>query len=182
MHELLLVFFENTQTYLINLGFSIYTSWCISPIHQLCKRPSMIAQGPDLIYLRQTRGKWRIWILVIFGEFLRANTASKQPRRSNLTQDLKSVTLFTYISMCILLIWQGPFWWPLRPLQPQNSNLTSDLEFVAQIAYATMLFGLFRPSLEVSQKIKKETDYTCVALRAAGKNWKMQCWNEGLAY
>ena len=52
--------------------------------------------------------------------------------------------------------------------QPRRAKLTSDLEFVAQIAYATMFFGLLRPSLEVSKKIKKETDnhYTCVALRA----------------
>ena len=33
-----------------------------------------------------------------------ATTASKQPRRSNLTSDLKSVTPITYLSMCILLI------------------------------------------------------------------------------
>ena len=38
-----------------------------------------------------------------------ATTASKQPRRSNLTSDLKSVTPITYLSMCILLIWYGPF-------------------------------------------------------------------------
>ena len=36
-----------------------------------------------------------------------ATTASKQPRRSDLTSDLKSVTSITYISMCILLIWYG---------------------------------------------------------------------------
>ena len=38
-----------------------------------------------------------------------ATKASKRPRRSDLTSDLKSVTLITYISMCILLIWYGPF-------------------------------------------------------------------------
>ena len=38
-----------------------------------------------------------------------ATTASKQPRRSDLTSDLKSVTSITYISMCILLKWYGPF-------------------------------------------------------------------------
>ena len=36
------------------------------------------------------------------------------------------------------------------------------------------MFGLLRPSLEVWQKIRKEDEtnnnYTCVALRAAGKN------------
>ena len=40
------------------------------------------------------------------------------------------------------------------------------------------LFGLFRPFLDKSQKIKKdETDnyYTCVALRAAGKNTGLRC-------
>ena len=33
-----------------------------------------------------------------------ATTASKQPRRSNLASDLKSVTPITYSSMCILII------------------------------------------------------------------------------
>ena len=39
----------------------------------------------------------------------KVTTASKQPRRSNLTSDLKSVTQNTYITMCILLVWYGPF-------------------------------------------------------------------------
>ena len=50
-----------------------------------------------------------------------AITASKWPGRSNLTSDLKSVTPITYLSMCILLIWYGPLWQPLRPPQPPNS-------------------------------------------------------------
>ena len=64
------------------------------------------------------------WFMMIFAEFFRiseANMASKQPRRSDLTSDLKSVTSITYIYMCILLIWQGAFWWPRRPLRPPNS-------------------------------------------------------------
>ena len=47
-----------------------------------------------------------VWILLADSE---ASTASKQPPRSDLTSDLKSVTSITYISMCILLIWYGPF-------------------------------------------------------------------------
>ena len=43
-----------------------------------------------------------------------ATKAGKQPQRSNLTSDLKSVTSITYISMCILLLWCGPFWQPPR--------------------------------------------------------------------
>ena len=50
-----------------------------------------------------------------------ATTASKHPLRSNLTSDFKSMTPITYLSMCILLIWCGPFWQPLRSLRPQNS-------------------------------------------------------------
>ena len=36
-------------------------------------------------------------------------TASKQPLRLDLTSDLKSVTLITYIYMCILPLWLEPF-------------------------------------------------------------------------
>ena len=44
--------------------------------------------------------------------------------------NLKSVTPIIYISMCILLIWYGPFWQLLRPLQPPNSfGVKSDLGF-----------------------------------------------------
>ena len=48
-------------------------------------------------------------------------TTSKHHWRSTLTSDLKSVTPITYLSMCILLKGNGPFWQPLRPLQPSNS-------------------------------------------------------------
>ena len=74
-------------------------------------------QGTDLIDLRQTFRE------MARGDFLdsEATAASKQPRRSNLTTDLKSVTSITYISMYILLIWYGPFWQPQRPLWPPNS-------------------------------------------------------------
>ena len=68
-----------------------------------------------------------VWALMAASE---ATTASKQPRRSNLTSDLKSVTPITYLSMCILLIWCGPFWQPPRPPQPPNSlEVKSDLRF-----------------------------------------------------
>ena len=46
------------------------------------------------------------WALLAASE---AITASKQPQRSNLNSYLKSVTPITYLSMCILLIWYGPF-------------------------------------------------------------------------
>ena len=46
-----------------------------------------------------------VWALLAVSE---AITASKQPQRSNLTSDLKSVTPITYLSMCILLIWYLP--------------------------------------------------------------------------
>ena len=61
---------------------------------------------------------YRMWALLAASE---ATTASKQPRRSNLASDLKSVTPITYSSMPILIIWFGLFWQPLRPLQPPNS-------------------------------------------------------------
>ena len=50
-----------------------------------------------------------------------APTASKQPQSSNMASDLKSLTPITYLFLCILLIWYGPLWQPLRPLQPPNS-------------------------------------------------------------
>ena len=49
-------------------------------------------------------------------------TASKQPWRSGLTSNFKSLTPITYLSMCILLIWYGHFWQPPRPPQPLNSR------------------------------------------------------------
>ena len=95
--------------------------------------------------------------------------ASKQPRRSDLTSDLKSVTSITYISMCILLICFGPilkpFWWPQRPLQPPRSNLTSDLESMVQISYDTIFvwtvwasFGPFFELREKEERKKKEDE------------------------
>ena len=65
-----------------------------------------------------------------------SSTDSKQPRRLKQTSYLKSVTSITYFSMCILLIWNGPFLQPPRPLQPQRSNLTSDLKSGTLITYA----------------------------------------------
>ena len=72
-----------------------------------------------------------------------ATTASKQPRRSNLTSDLKSVTPITYLSMCILLIWYEPFLAASEATtaskQPQRSDLTSDLKSVTSFTYACMV-------------------------------------------
>ena len=115
-----------------------------------------------------------------------ATTASKQPQRSILTTDLKSVTLITYISMCILLICFGlilrPFWWPQRPLQPPNSLKAQILPQIwhlwPKLHIQPCLFGLYRPSLDKSKKkIKKEqTDnyYSCVALRATTKKLQLR--------
>ena len=61
----------------------------------------------DLNYLHiHVHIAYMVWSLLTASE---ATMASKQPRRSDLTLDLKSVTPNTYISMCILLIWYGPF-------------------------------------------------------------------------
>ena len=59
-----------------------------------------------------------VWTLLAASE---VTTASKQHRRSSLTSDLESVTPITYLTMCILLIWYGPFWQPPRSQQPPNS-------------------------------------------------------------
>ena len=63
-----------------------------------------------------------LWFLRIsedvWGQY---STASKLPQKSDLTSDMKSVTSITYISMCILIVWKGPFWQPQRPLRPPNS-------------------------------------------------------------
>ena len=61
---------------------------------------------------------YMVWIFLAASK---ATKASKQPRKSNLTSYLKSVTPITYLYMCILLILYGPSWQPLRPLQPPNS-------------------------------------------------------------
>ena len=50
-----------------------------------------------------------------------ATTASKQPQRSNMTSDWRSVIWITDISKCILLICFWSILWPLRSLQPPNS-------------------------------------------------------------
>ena len=61
-------------------------------------------QGTDLIDLR------RLLEGVIFGmDLFDSLRGLKQPRRSDLTSDLKSVTSITYRSMCILFTWCGPF-------------------------------------------------------------------------
>ena len=62
----------------------------------------------DLIYLHiLVHIAYMVWSLLTASE---ATTASKQPWRSDLTSDLKSVTPNTYISIGILLIiWKGPF-------------------------------------------------------------------------
>ena len=54
-----------------------------------------------------------VWALLAASE---ATKASKQPQRSSLTVDFKSVTPMTHLSMCILHTWYGPFWQPLRSL------------------------------------------------------------------
>ena len=61
---------------------------------------------------------YMVWTLLVASK---VTIASKQPRRPSLTSYFKSVTPITYLSMCILLIWSGPFWQPLRSLQPPNS-------------------------------------------------------------
>ena len=73
----------------------------------------------DLDYLHiHVHLAYMVWTLLAASE---ATMASKQPRRSDLISDLKSVTSITYISMCILIIWYGPFWQPRRPLWPPSS-------------------------------------------------------------
>ena len=80
-----------------------------------------------------------VWALLAASE---ATTASKQPWRSNLTSDLKSVTPITYLSMCILFIWYGPFMAASEATtaskQPRRSNLTSYLKSVTPNTYLSM--------------------------------------------
>ena len=81
-----------------------------------------------------------------------ASMASKQPQRSKLTSDLKSVTPNTYISMCILRL--GPilraFWRPRRPLQPPNGLKAKILPRIwnlwPKLHMQPCLFGLYRLS------------------------------------
>ena len=91
-----------------------------------------------------------VWTLLAASE---ATTASKQPRRSNRSSDLKSVTPITFISMCMLL---NVFWAHFvaseattASKQPQKSILTSDLKSVTSITYISMciLLTCFGPLL-----------------------------------
>ena len=128
-------------------------------------------QGTDLIDLRLT------WREMAGGDFLasEATTASKQPRRSDLTSDLKSVTSITYISMCILLICFGPIlrplWWPQRPLQPPNGLRAQILPQIwklwPKLHMLPCLFGLFRPFLGKSEKKIKKKEQSA-STRVAG--------------
>ena len=115
----------------------------------------------DLNYLHiHVHIAYMVWTLLTASE---ATMASKQPQRSDLTSDLKSVTSITYISMCILLICFGPIlrplWWPQRPLQPPNGLRAQILPQIwklwPKLHMLPCLFGLFRPFLDKSQKIKK---------------------------
>ena len=63
-----------------------------------------------------------VWALLAASE---AITTSKQPWRSNLTSDLRSVTPITYLSMCLLLIWYGPRYGPLDSLWGHYSLKTA---------------------------------------------------------
>ena len=103
----------------------------------------------DLFYLHiHVHIAYMVWTLLTASE---ATMASKQPRRSDLTSYLKSVTSITYISMCILLICFGPI---LRPLQPPNGLIAQILPQIwnlwPKLDMQPCLFGLFRPFLEVS--------------------------------
>ena len=56
--------------------------------------------GPNYLLIH-VHIAYMVWALLAASE---ATTASKQPQSSNLASDLKSVTPFTYLSMCILII------------------------------------------------------------------------------
>ena len=88
-------------------------------------------------------------------------TASKWPQwplGSNLNSDLKSTTLITLISMCILHLMailvaseaMAASKWP------QRSDMTSELNSVASITYVAMLFWPLNAS--VSQIKREEGD------------------------
>ena len=78
--------------------------------------PCQLKQDPDLIDL------WQIFMEMAGDDFLasEAAAASKQPQKSNLTSDLKSVCSITCISSCMLFIYNGLFWQPWRPVHPPN--------------------------------------------------------------
>ena len=82
-------------------------------------KSDLIFEIGDANYLLiQVHIAYMVWALSAASE---ATTASKQPPRSNLTSYLKSVNPITVLSMCIFLIWYGPFWQPPRPIEPPNS-------------------------------------------------------------
>ena len=104
-----------------------------------------------------------------------ATTASKQPLRSNMTSDLKSVTPITYLSIWILLIWYGPFLAASEVTtaskQPQRSNLTSDFKSVTPVTYLSMwiLFIWYGPSWQPLRPLQPPNSL-------GGQNWVCR-WN-----
>ena len=80
----------------------------LTPLHDYCLQTASEVKSdlrfeisdPNylLIYVHIA---YMVWALLAASE---ATTASKQPQSSNLASDLKSVTPFTYLSMCILII------------------------------------------------------------------------------
>ena len=116
-------------------------------------------------------------LLIWYGPFLAASettTASKQPGRSNLTSDLKSVTPITYLSMCILFIWYGPFLAASEATttskQPRRSYLNVQVKLVTPIYYMTKFQGIFVSQiLQLSEGDDNQSPLTCVAI-AAGNN------------
>ena len=98
-----------------------------------------------------------------------ATTTSKMPRRSNWTSDLKSVTPITYLSMCILFIWYGPFLAASEATtaskQPRRSKLSVQVKLVTPIYYMTKFQGTFisQISLMSGGEGDKHDPLTCVA-------------------
>ena len=93
---------------------------------------------------------------LIFWWFLRiseANTASKRPPRFDLTSDLKSVILITYICILILIQYLEHYLTALEATtaskQPLRSNMISDLKSVTSITHISMciLLTWFGPLL-----------------------------------
>ena len=78
-----------------------------------------------------------LWVYFVASD---ATTDSKHPWRSDLTSDLKSVTLITRKFLCLLVLCFGPTTTTTASKQPCRSDLTSDLEFnesIAQTSYDT---------------------------------------------
>ena len=113
-----------------------------------------------------------VWALLAASE---ATSSFKQPQRQNLTSYLKSVTPITYLSMCILLIWYGPFWAASEAItaskEPRRSNQTSDLKSVTPITYLSMciLFIWYRPSWQPLRPLQPTNSL-------GGQNWDCR-WN-----